>query len=445
MTTATTHTAKTYNGIAIMGAQWGDEGKGKLVDWLAESATSVVRFQGGHNAGHTLWINGVKTILRLIPSGIMHPHTTCYLGNGMVLSPTALLSEMDELAKVVPDVASRLRVSLAVPLILPIHAQIDQAREILKEQRTGVKIGTTGRGIGPAYEDKVARRTVRLHDLLDEPVLLAKLEEMLDFHNFVLQGYLKAPVDTLLTARQVCDELMALAPRLIPLMCDVSTELCEKLARGEKVIFEGAQGALLDIDHGTYPYVTSSNCVAGAAAAGAGVPAKAIATVLGVAKAYTTRVGSGPFTTELLDDTGKHLATVGKEFGSVTGRPRRCGWLDGVLLKRTAQLNGLDGLVVTKLDVLDGLPEVKLCVAYEIDGVRSMHMPIGAAAMAKAKPVYETFPGWTQTTAGATHWDALPAAAQAYLRRIEAIAGVRLDVVSTGPERTHTIMLNQVF
>jgi adenylosuccinate synthase len=441
----TTHLPKKYNGVAIMGAQWGDEGKGKLVDWLAESATSVVRFQGGHNAGHTLWINGVKTVLRLIPSGIMHQHTTCYLGNGMVLSPSALLAEIDELAKVMPDIASRLRISLAVPLILPIHAHIDQAREVLKEARTGIKIGTTGRGIGPAYEDKVARRTVRLHDLLDEAVLFIKLEEMLDFHNFVLQHYLKAPVETLMTARQVCDELMALTPRLIPLMCDVSTELCEKIAMGEKVIFEGAQGALLDIDHGTYPYVTSSNCVAGAAAAGAGVPAKAISTVLGVAKAYTTRVGSGPFTTELLDDTGKHLAIVGKELGSVTGRPRRCGWLDGVLLKRTAQLNGFDGLVVTKLDVLDGLPEVKLCVAYEIEGILSTSMPIGAAAMAKAKPVYETFPGWSEKTAGITRWADLPKTAQNYLRRIEAVAGVRLDVISTGPDRMHTIMLNQIF
>ncbi len=435
-------TQQKYNGVAIMGAQWGDEGKGKLVDWLAESATSVVRFQGGHNAGHTLWINGVKTVLRLIPSGIMHPHTTCYLGNGMVLSPQALLSEIDELAKVVPDVESRLRVSLAVPLILPVHVEIDQARERLKEKRTGTKIGTTGRGIGPAYEDKVARRTVRLHDLLDEAVLISKLEEMMDFHNFVLQGYLgSSPI----SAAEMRDDLLALKPRLKPLMCDVSTELCAKMAAGEKIIFEGAQGALLDIDHGTYPFVTSSNCVAGAAAAGAGVPAKAIATVLGVAKAYTTRVGSGPFTTELTDATGTHLATVGKEFGSVTGRPRRCGWLDGVLLKRTAELNGIDGLVVTKLDVLDGLPEVKLCVAYEMDGKRTQAMPIGAAEMAKATPVYETFPGWTQTTAGVTQWDALPATAQAYLRRVEQVAGVRLDVVSTGPERSHTIMLHPTF
>jgi adenylosuccinate synthase len=284
-----------------------------------------------------------------------------------------------------------------------------------------------------------------LHDLLDEVTLMSKLEEMLDYHNFVLTGYLGVDVNTLMSATQVRDELMALAPRLKPLMCDVSTELCAKLAAGEKVIFEGAQGALLDIDHGTYPFVTSSNCVAGAAAAGAGVPAKAIATVLGVAKAYTTRVGSGPFTTELLNDTGKHLANVGKEFGSVTGRPRRCGWLDGVLLKRTAELNGMDGLVVTKLDVLDGLPEVKLCVAYEVNGVRTMSMPIGAAAMAKATPIYETFPGWTQSTAGVTEWAGLPANAQAYLRRVEQISGVRLDVVSTWPELNHTIMLHQVF
>ena len=434
---------KQHNGVAIMGAQWGDEGKGKLVDWLAESATSVVRFQGGHNAGHTLWLNGVKTVLRLIPSGIMHPHTTCYLGNGMVLSPSALLTEIDELKKIVPDVEQRLRVSLAVPLILPIHVEIDQAREALREKRTGTKIGTTGRGIGPAYEDKVARRTVRLHDLLDEAVLRAKVAEMMEFHNFVLTGYLGAAQP--LSATQICDDLMALAPRLKPLMCDVSAELCNKLATGEKIIFEGAQGALLDIDHGTYPFVTSSNCVAGAAAAGAGVPAKAINTVWGVAKAYTTRVGSGPFTTELFDDVGTQLATVGKEFGSVTGRPRRCGWLDGVLLKRTAALNGFDGLVITKLDVLDGLKEVKLCVAYEIDGKQTLAMPIGAAEMAKAKPVYETFAGWTQSTAGIRQWDKLPATAQAYLRRIEQVAGVRIDVVSTGPDRNDTIALNPAF
>lgn len=440
----TTHLPKKYNGVAIIGAQWGDEGKGKLVDWLAESATSVVRFQGGHNAGHTLWIKGVKTVLRLIPSGIMHNHTTCYLGNGMVLSPLALLSEIDELIKVVPDITQRLRVSLAVPLILPIHVQLDQARELFRQAKTGIKIGTTGRGIGPAYEDKVARRTIRLHDLLDESILFAKLEEMLAFHNFVLQQYLNVPAQTLMSTQQVYEELMVLLPRLKPLMCDVSTELCQKIANGEKIIFEGAQGALLDIDHGTYPYVTSSHCVAGAASAGAGVPAKAINTVLGVAKSYTTRVGSGPFTTELFDDTGKHLATVGKEFGSVTGRARRCGWLDAVLLKRTAQLNGLDGLIITKLDVLDGLPEVKLCVAYEINGVRSTTMPIGAAAMEKVIPIYETLSGWSQPTAGVKSWSDLPKAAQNYLRRIEEVVGVRLDMVSTGADRMDIIVLNAI-
>ena len=430
------------NSLAIIGAQWGDEGKGKLVDWLAETATAVVRFQGGHNAGHTLWINGQKTVLRLIPSGIMHTHTTCYLGNGMVLSPTALLSEIDELQARGIDVASRLRVSQAVPLILPVHVALDQAREARKEKLTGSKIGTTGRGIGPAYEDKVARRTVRLHDVFDPAVLKTKLEDMLDYHNFVLTQYLGAEAVDL---HKTLDELLALAPRLLPMAADVSGELCARYARGEKIIYEGAQGALLDIDHGTYPYVTSSNCVAGAAAAGAGVPAKAVSRVLGVAKAYITRVGGGPFPTELFDKIGEQICDVGKEFGSVTGRRRRCGWMDAVLLKRTAALNGIDGLVLTKLDVLDGLSEVKLCVAYEVNGVRTTEPPLGAANMAKAVAVYETFPGWSESTAGITEWDKLPKNAQNFVTRIAEYTGIRLDVVSTGPERTHAIMLNDPF
>jgi len=425
--------------IVVIGTQWGDEGKGKIVDWLAESARGVVRFQGGHNAGHTLWVNGKKTILRLIPSGIMHPSVTCYIGNGVVLSPEALLKEISELEAAGLDVRSRLKISEACPLILPYHVALDQAREA---RRGDAKIGTTGRGIGPAYEDKVARRALRVQDLFDPESFRAKVDEVLDLHNFVLTKYLGAQA---ISAQEVVDQAMALAPAVAPMVADVSSLLYMAQQAGENLLFEGAQGALLDVDHGTYPYVTSSNCVAGAAAAGAGVGPQSLNYVLGITKAYATRVGSGPFPTELLDETGMQLATVGKEFGSVTGRPRRCGWFDGAALKRSVRLNGISGLCITKLDVLDGLPVLKMGVGYELDGQICDVLPYGAAAVARAKSILEEMPGWTQSTVGVTDFDKLPANAQRYLKRLSEVCGIPIDMVSTGPDRNETIMLRDPF
>jgi adenylosuccinate synthase len=425
--------------IVVIGTQWGDEGKGKIVDWLAESARGVVRFQGGHNAGHTLWVNGKKTILRLIPSGIMHPSVTCYIGNGVVLSPEALLKEISELEAAGLDVRSRLKISEACPLILPYHVALDQAREA---RRGDAKIGTTGRGIGPAYEDKVARRALRVQDLFDPEGFRAKVDEVLDLHNFVLTKYLGAQA---ISAQEVVDQAMALAPAIAPMVADVSSLLYMAQQAGENLLFEGAQGALLDVDHGTYPYVTSSNCVAGAAAAGAGVGPQSLNYVLGITKAYATRVGSGPFPTELLDETGLQLATVGKEFGSVTGRPRRCGWFDGAALKRSVRLNGISGLCITKLDVLDGLPVLKMGVGYELDGKTCDVLPYGAAAVARAKPILEEMPGWTESTVGVTDFDKLPANAQRYLQRLSEVCGIPIDMVSTGPDRNETIMLRDPF
>ena len=425
--------------IVVIGTQWGDEGKGKIVDWLAESARGVVRFQGGHNAGHTLWVNGKKTILRLIPSGIMHPSVTCYIGNGVVLSPEALLKEISELEAAGLDVRSRLKISEACPLILPYHVALDQAREA---RRGDAKIGTTGRGIGPAYEDKVARRALRVQDLFDPESFRAKVDEVLDLHNFVLTKYLGAQA---ISAQEVVDQAMALAPAVAPMVADVSSLLYMAQQAGENLLFEGAQGALLDVDHGTYPYVTSSNCVAGAAAAGAGVGPQSLNYVLGITKAYATRVGSGPFPTELLDETGLQLATVGKEFGSVTGRPRRCGWFDGAALKRSVRLNGISGLCITKLDVLDGLPVLKMGVGYELDGKTCDVLPYGAAAVARAKPILEEMPGWTESTVGVTDFDKLPANAQRYLQRLSEVCGIPIDMVSTGPDRNETIMLRDPF
>ena len=425
--------------IVVIGTQWGDEGKGKIVDWLAESARGVVRFQGGHNAGHTLWVNGKKTILRLIPSGIMHPTVTCYIGNGVVLSPEALLKEISELEAAGLDVRSRLKISEACPLILPYHVALDQAREA---RRGDAKIGTTGRGIGPAYEDKVARRALRVQDLFDPESFRAKVDEVLDLHNFVLTKYLGAQA---ISAQEVVDQAMALAPAVAPMVADVSSLLYMAQQAGENLLFEGAQGALLDVDHGTYPYVTSSNCVAGAAAAGAGVGPQSLNYVLGITKAYATRVGSGPFPTELLDETGMQLATVGKEFGSVTGRPRRCGWFDGAALKRSVRLNGISGLCITKLDVLDGLPVLKMGVGSELDGQICDVLPYGAAAVARAKPILEEMPGWTESTVGVTDFDKLPANAQRYLKRLSEVCGIPIDMVSTGPDRNETIMLRDPF
>jgi adenylosuccinate synthase len=425
--------------VVVIGTQWGDEGKGKVVDWLTDHAQGVVRFQGGHNAGHTLVIGGRKTVLHLIPSGILHPGVTCYIGNGVVLSPHALLAEMDELGAAGVDLEGRVRVSEACPLILPYHAALDVAREAAKG---AAKIGTTGRGIGPAYEDKVARRAIRLQDLLVPARFAAKLEELLDYHNFVLTRRLDAaPVDFARTR----DEALAMASRLAPLVTDVPRALYEAHRAGRNLLFEGAQGSLLDVDHGTYPYVTSSNCVAGAAAAGAGVGPQMLHYVLGITKAYTTRVGSGPFPTELEDDTGERLRARGNEFGATTGRPRRCGWFDAAALKRSIQINGVSGLCVTKLDVLDGMDELKVCVGYRIEGQFSDLLPAGAEDTARCEPVYEDLPGWSESTVGAQRLEALPRNARAYLDRIEAICGVAIDIISTGPDRAETIVRRHPF
>jgi adenylosuccinate synthase len=425
--------------VVVIGTQWGDEGKGKIVDWLTDHAQGVVRFQGGHNAGHTLVIGGKKTILRLIPSGILHAGKACYIGNGVVLSPDALLKEIDELEAAGVDVKSRLHISEACPLILPYHIAIDQARERAKGAG---KIGTTGRGIGPAYEDKVARRAIRLQDLFDPKRFSDKLEPLLDYHNFVLTQYLKAPAVSFSKTR---DEALELAPRLAPMITDVSRALYDAGRAGKSLLFEGAQGALLDIDHGTYPYVTSSNCVAGAASAGAGVGPRMLHYVLGITKAYTTRVGSGPFPTELEDEAGDKLRKRGNEFGSVTGRPRRCGWFDAAALKRSMQINGVSGLCITKLDVLDGLETLRICTGYRIDGELTDMPPPGAEAMEKCEPVYESLSGWTQSTFGIKRLDDLPEAARGYLKRIEAICGVPVDMISTGPDREETIVLRHPF
>ena len=423
----------------VIGTQWGDEGKGKIVDWLAESAQGVVRFQGGHNAGHTLWINGTKTILRLIPSGIMHPELTCYIGNGVVLSPEALLKEIVELEAAGLDVRSRLQISASCPLILPYHIAVDQARE---RRKGDGKIGTTGRGIGPAYEDKVARRAIRVQDLYNPAVFDEKLAEALDYHNFVLTQYLGAEA---VSADQVREQALALAAQIEPMVADVSHNLNLVRKAGGRLLFEGAQGALLDIDHGTYPFVTSSNCVAGAAAAGAGVGPQALEYVLGIAKAYTTRVGSGPFPTELHDDIGAHLAKVGKEFGSVTGRPRRCGWFDGAAMKRSVMINGISGLCITKLDVLDGIETLKIGVGYRYKGQFLDVLPCGANNVAEAEPVLEEMPGWTESTVGITEYDKLPVNARRYLERIAEVCDVPIDMVSTGPDRLETIVLRHPF
>jgi adenylosuccinate synthase len=425
--------------VVVIGTQWGDEGKGKVVDWLTDHAQGVVRFQGGHNAGHTLVIGGRKTVLHLIPSGILHKDVTCYIGNGVVLSPHALLAEMDELAAGGVDLADRVRVSEACPLILPYHTALDVAREAAKG---AAKIGTTGRGIGPAYEDKVARRAIRLQDLLVPARFIAKLDELLDYHNFALTKYLSAaPVDPV----RVREEALAMAPRLAPLVTDVPRALYEAHRAGKNLLFEGAQGSLLDVDHGTYPFVTSSNCVAGAAAAGAGVGPQMLHYVLGITKAYTTRVGSGPFPTELEDDTGERLRARGNEFGATTGRPRRCGWFDAAALKRSIQINGVSGLCVTKLDVLDGMDELKVCVGYRIDGQFSDLLPAGADDTARCEPVYEDLPGWSESTVGAQRLEGLPKRARAYLDRIEAICGVTIDMISTGPDRAETIVRRHPF
>jgi adenylosuccinate synthase len=421
--------------VVVIGAQWGDEGKGKIVDLLTDRVAGVVRFQGGHNAGHTLVINGRKTILRLIPSGILHEDVTCFIGNGVVLSPKALFEEMDELQRAGIDAASRLRISEACPLILPYHVALDQAREAAAG---AAKIGTTGRGIGPAYEDKVARRAIRVQDLYTRERFAAKLGEVLDYHNFVLRNYFKAST---IDFQKTLDEAMELADRLRPMVADVSAEVNAMIRAGKRLLFEGAQAALLDIDHGTYPFVTSSNCVAGQASAGAGVGPQQLHYVLGVAKAYATRVGSGPFLTELEDEVGEHLRVKGNEYGSVTGRPRRCGWFDAAGLRRVVELNGISGLCITKLDVLDGLDTVRVAVGYKVRGERRDILPVGAEALAICEPIYEEHPGWKESTFGVKTFADLPANAQAYLKRLETLVGAPIDIISTGPDRSETIVL----
>jgi len=425
--------------VVVIGTQWGDEGKGKVVDWLTDHAQGVVRFQGGHNAGHTLVIEGRKQILRLIPSGVLRAGVNCYIGNGVVLSPTALLQEIAELEAAGVDLRGRLRISEACPLILAHHIAIDQAREAKKGE---AKIGTTGRGIGPAYEDKVARRAIRLQDLFLPDRFEEKLREALDLHNFVLTGYLKAKAVDFAKTR---DESLALAEQLKPMVADVPRALYEANRAGKNLLFEGAQGTLLDIDHGTYPFVTSSNCVAGAAAAGSGVGPQMLHYVLGITKAYTTRVGSGPFPTELNDDTGEQLRTRGREFGSVTGRPRRCGWFDAAALKRSVQINGVSGLCITKLDVLDGVEALQVGVGYRVNGEVIDILPAGADALESCEPIYEEIPGWSQSTVGIKRHEDLPAAARNYLRRIEETCGVPVDMISTGPDREETIVLRHPF
>jgi adenylosuccinate synthase len=427
--------------VVVIGTQWGDEGKGKIVDWLTDRAQGVVRFQGGHNAGHTLVIAGKKTVLHLIPSGILRSDVDCFIGNGVVLSPEALLTEMAELEHAgVKNVEARLIISEACPLILPYHGALDRAREAAKGEK---KLGTTGRGIGPAYEDKVARRAIRLQDLLNPKRFERKLEELLEFHNFVLEHFYKCEkVDF----KKTLDETLALAPRLVPLVADVPRALYHANKAGKNLLFEGAQGALLDIDHGTYPYVTSSNCVAGAAAAGAGIGPMHLHYVLGITKAYSTRVGEGPFPTELSDDVGERLRQRGREFGATTGRPRRTGWFDAAALKRSIQLNGVSGLCITKLDVLDGAETLKICVGYKMeDGTLSDILPVGAEELERCVPEYEEMPGWQENTVGVKDYDRLPKAARAYLKRIAELCAVPIDIISTGPDREETIVLRHPY
>jgi adenylosuccinate synthase len=432
--------------VVVVGSQWGDEGKGKLVDWLTETAQGVVRFQGGHNAGHTLVINGVKTALHLIPSGIMRAGVKCYIGNGVVLSAAKLFEEIEGLEKAGVEVRSRLRISEACPLILPFHAALDQARELFRSKGGSEKIGTTGRGIGPAYEDKIARRALRVQDLKYPERFAAKLKDLLDLHNHVMTTFLGAePTDF----QSQFDEAMKHAELLKPMMADVSRELNEANAKGVNLLFEGAQGTLLDVDHGTYPFVTSSNCVAGNAAAGAGVGPGMLHYILGITKAYCTRVGGGPFPTELEWEKegtpGYHMSTVGAEKGVTTGRSRRCGWFDAALLKRSAQVNGLSGLCITKLDVLDGIKELKICVGYELDGEKTDILPMGADDISRCVPIYETMEGWTQSTVGVTDLNKLPVQARLYLQRIEHVTGVPIHIVSTSPDRDHTILIKHPY
>jgi len=425
--------------VVVIGTQWGDEGKGKIVDLLTHQAKAVVRFQGGHNAGHTLVIGGKKTVLHLIPSGILRDDVMCLIGNGVVLAPDALLKELGELEQAGVPAKSRLKISAACPLILPYHVALDQARELARGKKA---IGTTGRGIGPAYEDKVSRRGIRLGEIFDEAHFKQRLAVVMEYHNFALQQYFKVdPVDE----QKVLDETLAMAEVLAPMVADIPHLLHQYRAKGQSILFEGAQGALLDIDHGTYPYVTSSTTTAGGAASGSGVGPRHLDYVLGITKAYTTRVGAGPFTTELFDDVGQHLGEKGHEFGATTGRERRCGWLDIVALKRSFDINSVTGICMTKLDVLDGLETLKICTAYAYQGQSVDVPPIGADAIEQCQPVYMEMPGWSESTVGLTSYEALPGNAKAYLDKITELTGVPVAIVSTGPDREETIVLNDPF
>ncbi len=427
------------NSVVVIGTQWGDEGKGKIVDLLTDQAHAVVRFQGGHNAGHTLVIDGEKTVLHLIPSGVLREHVKCLIGNGVVLSPSALLKEIKELEDRGIPARERIIISESCPLILPYHIALDQARELARGKQA---IGTTGRGIGPCYEDKVARRGIRLGELMDAELFARRLHKVLEYHNFALEHYFKVePVDY----QQVLDEALQQADELRSMIGDVPGILHELRRRGEAIMFEGAQGALLDIDHGTYPFVTSSNTTSGGAAAGSGVGPADLEYVLGIVKAYTTRVGAGPFPTELDDASGEHMGKRGHEFGATTGRKRRCGWLDMVALKRSLNINAVSGLCITKLDVLDGLETLKIAVAYNYKDEQVTVPPAGADNFEACTPVYLEMPGWQESTIGVQSYEDLPVAAVDYLQKIEALSGVPVDIISTGPDRAETIILNHPF
>ena len=426
--------------VVVLGTQWGDEGKGKIVDLLTEHAAAVVRYQGGHNAGHTLVINGEKTVLHLIPSGILREGVQCLIGNGVVVAPDALMREITKLEEKGVPVRERLRISPAAPLILSYHVALDQARE---KARGEAKIGTTGRGIGPAYEDKVARRGLRVGDLFHRERFAAKLGELLDYHNFQLVNYYTEPA---IDFQQTLDECMAYADQLKPMMLDVTAELHNLRRAGKDIMFEGAQGSLLDIDHGTYPYVTSSNTTAGGIATGSGFGPLYLDYILGITKAYTTRVGSGPFPTELFDDIGAFLAKRGHEFGATTGRARRCGWFDAVILRRAIEINSISGLCLTKLDVLDGLETIRICTGYkDANGQVLVDAPTDADSYIGLQPVYEEMPGWSESTLGAKTLEDLPAAARAYIKRVEELVGAPIDIISTGPDRNETIVLRHPF
>ncbi|MEJ1996154.1 MAG: adenylosuccinate synthase [Limibacillus sp.] len=426
--------------VAVVGSQWGDEGKGKIVDWLSERADVVVRFQGGHNAGHTLVVEGTTYKLSLLPSGVVRPDKLSMIGNGVVVDPWALMDEIERIrdqgVEVTPD---SLKISEACALILPIHGLVDRAREAAKGKDE--KIGTTGRGIGPAYEDKVGRRAIRICDLADETHLRRRVAGLLTHHNALLRGLGEPEAD----GEELVARLLELAPKILPYAAPVWRLLDKLSPRGNRILFEGAQGAMLDVDHGTYPFVTSSNTVSGQAAAGSGMGPKSIGMVLGITKAYTTRVGSGPFPTELFDEVGKTLGERGREFGTVTGRQRRCGWFDAVMVRQAVKVGGIDGIAFTKLDVLDGLKEIKVCVGYELDGKRIDYLPAMPAEQAAVKPIYETLQGWQESTYGARSWGELPATAIKYVRRVEELIGAPVALLSTSPERDDTILVKDPF